>query len=157
MIQMAEFIKNSYFRTNGQDHKNYDDPAQQIFSSFTKEDLMSMGMMEYVGFKFLDEKYSLFSEKLEQIRINLSTPAERNFVHTDNITGKTFLYYVNLEWRVEWGGHTLFMDDNIQDAVYTCLYKPGRAVVFDGSTPHMIMTPSVFCPVNRYTFALQTR
>lgn len=150
------FVKGSLFKTTGQDVVSYKTSAQQLHSTYSMEDVTKMGFIDSEGFKFLDQKYNFTSKKIHALRVNLSTPAERNLVHTDGVVGKTLIYYVNLDWELEWGGHTLFMDDTLNDVKYTCLYKPGRVVVFDASIPHMIMTPSVFCPINRYTFVIQT-
>ena len=49
------------------------------------------------------------------------------------------------------------MDDLLQEAEYTCIYKPGRVVIFDGTIPHMIMNESSLCPDYRLTFAIQWR
>lgn len=151
------FIKNSLFRVDGMDNDNYKSYADQVYSSYSMEDLENMGLLDSEGFKFINNKYKLLDKEIQNIRVNLGTPAEKNVVHTDSMHGKTFLLYMNLEWELEWGGHTLFMDEKLTDAKCTCLYKTGRAVVFDGSIPHMIMTPSVFCPTNRYTFVIQTK
>ena len=89
-----------------------------------------------------------------QCRINLSAPHQKNRIHTDE-DALTLVYYVNPKWDFTWGGHTLFMDDLLQEAEYTCIYKPGRVVIFDGTIPHMIMNESSLCPDYRLTFAIQ--
>lgn len=157
MSDWYAFVRTSLFRVDGTDNRYLNDAgADQIYSRYSMDDVARMGLIKSPGFQSIDEKYKLL-EKDKTVRVNLSTPAEFNQLHVDHIRGKTFLLYINLTWELEWGGHTLFMDENLTDAKHTCLYKPGRAVVFDGSIPHMIMTPSVACPVNRYTLAIQTK
>jgi hypothetical protein len=161
VIAYEKFIKNSLFTTTGFDRVGYKNTNSQINSKYSIEDFNHMGMLNSEGFQFLNAKHNLFnfndSSDIQQIRVNLSTPAEANYAHTDFLNGKTFIYYACSEWEVQWGGHTLFLDEQLQDAEYACLYKPGRVVVFDGSIPHMIMTPSVLCPVNRFTFVIQKK
>jgi hypothetical protein len=151
------FIQNSLYRVDGKDSEHYRPYADQVFSRYSMDDLKRMGMLESEGFQFINKKYGLIDKEIQTIRVNLSTPAEKNIVHTDTLQGKTFIFYANLDWQLEWGGHTLFMDEKLTDAKCTCLYKPGRVVVFDGAIPHMIMTPTVLCPTNRYTFVIQTK
>lgn len=150
------FVKNSLFKSNGSDGTNYAHLANQIYSTYSQDDLQNMGILNMDGFKFINDKYKLFEKNIGQIRVNLSAPSEKNMVHSDHIAGKTLIYYVNSLWDVSWGGHTLFMDEKLEDAKHTCLFKTGRLVVFDGAIPHMIMTPSSLCPTFRYSFVIQT-
>lgn len=154
-IQFSDFIKKSFFKIDGYD-QNALPLEMQLHSQYSFEDTLSMGFTSHPAYFALDEKYGLSGMEIVQSRVNLTTPSEKNRVHTDN-TGITILYYANMEWDTSWGGHTLFMDDSLQDAEFTCLYKSGRVIVFDGSIPHMIMTPSNICPTYRTTFAIQYR
>lgn len=148
------FIKNSMYKINGSDGEFTDKVGQQIYSAYSTADLHRMGFFESDGFKLLDNKHNLLQKQIKQIRVNLSTNNEANCLHTDGC-GTTFLYYSNIEWDITWGGHTLFMDDNIQEAVHTSLYKPGRVLLFDGTIPHMIMTPTIVAKKPRFSLALQ--
>lgn len=147
------FIKNSNYRVSGSDGVSIDQ-VHQIFSSYRTKDIDKMGMTSTEFFQELAVSHNFFQQGQKQLRINLSAPSERNFVHSD-AEGMTFLYYVNMDWELHWGGHTLFMDDNLQDAMFCCVYKPGRVVVFDGTIPHMIMTPTMMASSHRYSLAIQ--
>lgn len=144
----------SKFLCTGSDGKGFTNRNGQIFAQYDHADLLDIGFLSNDAMKSFYDKYDLYGRNLKQVRVNLSTPAEYNNIHTDQ-DGVTLLYYANTEWNVDWGGHTLFMNENLSDAEMTCLYKTGRVVVFDGSIPHMIMTPSIACPVNRFTLAFQ--
>lgn len=150
------YIKNSIFRVGGNDGAGQEqlDQITQIYSVFTPTDIEKMGLTETLVFKNIAEKYQLAKRGLKLIRVNLSPPSERNFVHCD-AAGFTVLYYASIAWKLEWGGHTLFMDDQLDQALHTCIYKPGRIVVFDGTIPHMIMTPTMLATQYRYSLALQ--
>lgn len=150
------YVKNSAFGIMGADGSSgiQYDQINQIYSSFNSNDIDKMGMTNSKFFQYLANEYDFFKREWIQMRINVSPPCERNFVHTDSL-GLTFLYYINLEWKLEWGGHTLFMDDNLENALYTSVYKPGRAVIFEGSIPHMIMTPTMSSAQYRYSLAIQ--
>lgn len=149
------FITGSFFKVNGGDSSTAYGSSWQLFSSFSEDDLLAMGFYSSAGFKHIDEIHGISKRRIKQIRVNMSYLGESNVVHTDT-DGLTLLYYPNLDWKLEWGGHTLFMDDNLNNPEYTCLYKPGRVVVFDGSIPHMIMTPTAMANTPRFSFVIQT-
>lgn len=149
-----EFVKNSFFKTSGTDNPSVYGNIEQIYSQYTLDDAASMGFLDSPQVVNLYKKYDLGSHRLHQIRVNLTTNSEKNLIHTDR-KGLTLLYYANVDWKLEWGGHTLFMDDTLENVEFVSLYKPGRVVVFDGTIPHMIMTPSNLCPTNRYSFVMQ--
>lgn len=146
------FLLNSKYRVNGGDSFNR---GYQIYSDFNLDDMKNSGMLDSSGFQEIDKKYNLLNRNIKQIRINFSPPSEQNKVHDDG-AGLTFLYYATVDWNVDWGGHTLFMNNTVDEAEYTCLYKPGRVVVFDGRIPHMIMTPTNLAKIPRYSLAIQT-
>ena len=149
---LFDFIKKSLYKTHGSD--NGTEKGDQIFSVFSSLDLEKLNIKNMEGFKTIINKFNLNDRPIKQIRVNLSTFAEKNRIHSDWF-GITLLYYANLEWQIDWGGHTLFLDEDLQEARYVCFYKPNRVVVFDGSIPHMIMTPSSLCPSLRYSFVIQ--
>jgi hypothetical protein len=150
------YIKNSIYRIGGNDGSGQDqaDQIQQIYSVFNPSDIEKMGLGDTEIFKEIAETHNLGNRELKLIRVNFSPPSERNFIHCD-AAGVTVLYYASISWKLEWGGHTLFMDDLLDEALYTCIYRPGRFVVFDGTIPHMIMTPTVMATQYRYSLALQ--
>lgn len=147
------FLTQSLYRVNGGDvfstEKQY-----QIFSSYSVLDLEQMGIINSPGFAKISQNHNLDKLKITQIRVNLVTPFEKNTVHCDT-NGVTFLYYANPEWKLDYNGHTLFMNDDLSDAEYTCIFKPGRVVVFDGTIPHMVMPPTTNACGHRYTFVIQ--
>jgi hypothetical protein len=149
------FLTQSLYRITGSDSFS-DEKQYQIFSSYSTNDLSQMGLLNSPGFAKISQNHNFDKMKLMQIRVNLGTPFEKNKVHCDE-NGVTFLYYANLEWKLDYNGHTLFMNDDLTDAEYTCLFKPGRVVVFDGTIPHMIMPPTTNAYGHRFTFVIQYR
>ena len=64
--------------------------------------------------------------------INHSNFGDVLFTHTDCLPDQdelTALVYVSENWDIEWGGETLFFDEN-DDCVFACTPKPGRVVIF---------------------------
>lgn len=78
-----------------------------------------------------------------------------NKFHTDGRSSNlTFLYYGNLKWDYDWGGETLFANDDMSEIIYTSMYKPGKILIFDSSIPHRPIPPISTCPFLRSSFVI---
>jgi hypothetical protein len=78
-------------------------------------------------------------------------------IHTDcaaNADEYTALWYLANEWDADWGGETLFYD-NQRDAQVVVTPRPGRLVIFHGAIPHAGRPPARHCQVARYSFAIK--
>tara|TARA_B100001250_G_scaffold318303_1_gene280940 strand:+ start:15973 stop:16569 length:597 start_codon:yes stop_codon:yes gene_type:complete len=63
--------------------------------------------------------------------------------------GYTMMVYLNSHWHPNYGGETIFYDDELE--IYkSILPKPGRVVIFDGRIPHSARTPTPYYLHNRY-------
>ena len=82
--------------------------------------------------------------------INLSVPSSIQFPHSHN-EKLVLLYYINMEWKPEYYGETLFFNDLGTEVEYTSIFKPGRMVFFDGNIPHTIRPSSHIAPQYRFT------
>ena len=71
---------------------------------------------------------------------------------TNNVKGKTFLYYVNPEWEADWGGETVFYQNNTPTIIFPI---PNSAVLFDGNTKHFGKDPSRKANILRVTVAFK--
>lgn len=147
-----DFITSSYFRINGSDDSSnlY---RNQIYSSFNSQDMENMTFYETKGFQTVDSLFSLSSRKIHQIRVNCCLPTESSEVHKD--FSLTLLYYVNLKWQINHGGHTIFLNESLSDIEYTSAYVPGRLIIFDGSIPHMIILPNNQANAARLSLVIQ--
>ena len=67
---------------------------------------------------------------------------------------KTFLYYVNSNWKSEWGGSTLFKQN---EEVYTQPFIPNNAILFDSPTYHVGLEPTRHCKDLRVTVAFKLK
>ena len=147
-------FRKSLFQAVGGDNDLNLYPNQQFFSNYTLDDLGVSGFQDTEGYKKLDKEYNFSSRKIKQIRINLSTAVEKNTTHIDQ-AGLTLLYYPCIDWKIDWGGHTIFLNENTDDIIYVSAYKTGRVVVFDGTIPHLLIPPTSLCTINRLSFAIQ--
>ena len=152
------FINSSLFRPDGKDAGYPEDAGEyHLYSSYSKDDLNNMKFLEIPEIQPILKYVEGYD--IQQIRVNLSTLNDKNHFHSDGnntkASIKTLIYYPNMKWNIEWGGHTLFADESISDIEYCTLYKPGRIILFDGSIPHCILPPTNLAPSYRYSFVIQ--
>jgi Rps23 Pro-64 3,4-dihydroxylase Tpa1-like proline 4-hydroxylase len=108
------------------------------------------GMFECFGFlksNKIDSVTNVLKDfDLKRSWILASSPLTKYYWHVDvseiGIDSRTVLYHVNDKWDDEWGGETMFANDDGQ-CEFCVEYKPGRIVIFDGSLAHK---PGVISP-----------
>jgi SM-20-related protein len=91
----------------------------------------------------------------ERVYINNSIYGDVYFAHRDcdqNLRNFTVLYYGNLNWHSDWGGETIFYNDQ-HDAELAVTPRPGRIVVSRGAILHRGGVPSRVCHEERLTIA----
>tara|TARA_R100001591_G_scaffold55834_1_gene65640 strand:- start:2726 stop:3607 length:882 start_codon:yes stop_codon:yes gene_type:complete len=69
-------------------------------------------------------------------------------LHTDDGADQynkvfTIMFYLNKVWNITYAGETVFLHNN--EMITSVLPKAGRAVLFDGSIPHLARDPSRIC------------
>lgn len=93
--------------------------------------------------------------KLERIYVNCAVYGDVYFPHRDceaSLGNVTVLYYGNFSWHGDWGGETLFYNDQ-HDAELAVTPRPGRFVVSRGAILHRGGVPSRACHEERLTIA----
>lgn len=88
---------------------------------------------------------------------NVASFGDMLFTHTDCLPGMgdlTALWYICDEWDIEWGGETVFFDQQGEIAA-SVRPRPGRLAMFDGSILHAGRPPNRICYKPRYTFAIK--
>jgi Rps23 Pro-64 3,4-dihydroxylase Tpa1-like proline 4-hydroxylase len=83
----------------------------------------------------------------------LSGSYHQDMSSNDN-TYKTFLYYVNPNWKSEWGGSTLFKQD---EEVYIQPFISNNAILFDSTIYHAGLDPTRHCKDLRVTVAFKLK
>lgn len=90
---------------------------------------------------------------------NFAAFGDMLFTHVDALPDKrelTALWFVCETWDPEWGGETVFFDDQ-GDAQVAVSPRPGRLILFDGAIRHAGRPPSRICYAPRFTFAIKLR
>jgi hypothetical protein len=61
-------------------------------------------------------------------------------IHTDYVEGIakgiTVMFYLNNNWKIDYGGETVFLDQSQNEIVKSIIPKSSRIIVFDGGHPH---------------------
>lgn len=99
---------------------------------------------------FPDERFSD-----QRAYVNCSVYGDSYHLHRDCPPEEphvTALYYANLEWQPDWGGETIYYNDD-EDAELAITPRPGRLVVARGAVLHRGNVPSRSCYEERYTLA----
>ena len=99
----------------------------------------------FAGERFLDQR----------AYVNCSVYGDGYYMHRDCDAHEphvTALYYANLEWQPDWGGETIYYNDE-QDAELAVMPKPGRLLIARGAILHRGNVPTRACYEERYTLA----
>lgn len=87
--------------------------------------------------------------------VNCSIYGDGYYTHRDCPVEEqhvTALYYANLEWRPDWGGETIYYNDQ-EEAELVVMPRPGRLVIARGAVLHRGNVPTRICYEERYTLA----
>ena len=89
---------------------------------------------------------------------NAHTYGVEGYVHSDTLIegNYTTLIYIVPEWKSEWAGETVFMND-VGEIVKSVLPKGNRGVIFDGQQLHAARAVSRICPGLRITLMFKTK
>jgi Rps23 Pro-64 3,4-dihydroxylase Tpa1-like proline 4-hydroxylase len=89
---------------------------------------------------------------------NAHTYGVEGYPHPDSLKegNYTTILYVVPEWKSEWAGETVFLND-VGDIVKSCLPKPNRAILFDGQQVHSARSVARICPGLRVTLMFKTK
>ena len=150
---LYDYTINSFFKIGSQDGPSPLNRRNHVYihSDWRLDDVNRIGFLDKL--KKLDEFQPYKDLELIRTTINVSVPSDTNFAHThdDQIS---LIYYINLDWKPEWAGETVFYNDDMSEIIYSSVYKPGRMVIFDGSIPHSIRVQSNSAPHYRFSLAM---
>jgi len=153
-----DYITNSLFSLKGYDTNLLDHVGEHnIISFYSESDLLNLKFNTSKKYKEIIDPL-LIGYNIAKVRVNLSTLNDKNRFHIDGNGPKrlkTLIYYPNMKWDIEWGGLTLFANENCNDILHCVAYVPGRVVIFDGSIPHCICPPTNLASSYRLSFVIQ--
>jgi hypothetical protein len=150
-LHHIQISQDSDYRLGSNSNHLFRNQSDTFFLSLLYNDGEDLdGMFDCFGFLKSNNIFNvtkiLKNYNLKRSWIIVSSPLTKYYWHVDvselGINSRTVLYHVNDRWDDEWGGETMFANDN-GECEYCVEYKPGRIVVFDGSLSHK---PAVISP-----------
>jgi len=148
---LYNLCSNSSFKLGWSDGGDIETSNRVFFHSFIPEEaVLKLNIDNKIRETSLGKKLQNYT--LHQGVINCSRPGESYWEHTHEDM-VVVLYYPNLRWRREWGGETIFYDDNRENLIFASEYKSNRMVLFDGKIPHSVRAPSYISDQYRFTMS----
>lgn len=146
------FAQNSIFRLGWMDSTCEEAKRHSyLHSLFTEQDDINLGLIDFLRTTEVGDLIKDLPRR--RTILNLSVPSESHFPHQhDNEV--VVLYYVNVGWRPEWHGETLFYSEDLSEIELALPYTPGRVVVFDATIPHAYRPQSTIADHYRFTLAM---
>tara|TARA_R100000963_G_C4576805_1_gene59466 strand:- start:55 stop:585 length:531 start_codon:yes stop_codon:yes gene_type:complete len=151
------FAQNSLYKIGWADRDEYEKkPFPCLHCLFSPDDLIKMNILPFVEKIFKKSKFKKYfpGNTIDKAVLNLSKPGDihYNHIHLDRIG---ILYYINLDWKPEWYGETLFWDKDEKEIIHTSPYTPGRFIIFDAEKiPHTLRPQSSIGPAYRFTLSI---
>ena len=147
-----QFLANSYYKITGGAGVTLEGGKDRAMQSmFTEEDLNNFGIMKDLPLELHKIIKGYDALRSYSLLLNYSSVP---YYHPDSPYKYTILYYADLKWDKDWGGETMFANQNATEIGYTSMYVPGRIVIFDSSIPHRPCTPIYNAPNHRLTFVI---
>ena len=90
---------------------------------------------------------------------NAHTFGVEGYIHKDSkfAEDETCVIYYEKDWKPEWAGETVFLNEEEDDIIRAILPKYGRMTIFPGNIPHAGRGVSRICPVARRVLVLKGR
>jgi SM-20-related protein len=104
---------------------------------------------------FGEEMFPAEKFTVERCYVNNSVYGDMYYAHRDCQTHQnniTVLYYGNMRWEADWGGETVFYNDDM-DAEFAVSPRPCRVLASRGAIIHRGGVPSRICHEERFTIA----
>jgi hypothetical protein len=152
-LSLYDYIIKQDFYLGWPDTNNIEDGDKKyLHSNYTEEQVNKSKILEMVNGNE-EIKNTLEGKQCVKCIVNLSIPTYSFRAHTH--PGTTIvLCYVNLNWKNDWFGETVFYDNDDKEIIKSISYTPNRVVIFDGDTPHALRPQSAAAPDYRFTMAL---
>lgn len=93
-------------------------------------------LKKYIYEELLDCEFSI---AIQHCGLNGQTLGQDGVIHQDG-NGLTFLYYIQYDWKNDYGGDLIFFDDNDIE-IDRVKFQPGKIIMFDSHIKHRAMAP----------------
>ena len=153
--KIYKYVINSRYQVGGIDNGIIENRGHvTMASAYNRDDYNNIGFDQFPK-DIIDTLALNMQYVMTNTMVNLCKPDDIFHIHNDSHEegDYTLIYYANLNWNVEWGGDTVFLNENQDDIEYVSQYTPGRFVIFDGRIPHLIRPSTRLAPEYRFTIA----
>ena len=168
--KLEHYIWSSYFKPVGVD-RGFDGNTSShltMMATYSKEDHETSHFFDYLP-KEIQEEHNISLDTYSHGFGNLVTPADRFHVHSDNSVPDpgtyykddeidhdiSLLYYPSMNWHVEYGGDTLFLDETGLTVEFFSQYTSGRIIIFDCTIPHLMRPSTTLAPHFRFSWVIK--
>lgn len=123
-----------------------------------------LNVSEYIVNLFKSKIENTLKCKIETSRVyaNGQAHGQSAWVHTDDSENDgceygSMVYYLTPNWKPQFGGHLIFVDDveNPVNVLKSIFPKSNSAVIFSSELPHMALEPTVYCTRQRESIAVK--
>jgi SM-20-related protein len=142
------FFKIGWHDTEEPQHRAF----PNLHSMYSFEDVQKLKILNPI-LEILKDK-NITIDNYKNCIVNLTKPLDVNFIHAHPYEEIGVLYYCNPTWNAEWGGETLFYEDNKKDIRFSSPYTPNRLIIFDGNIPHTIKPQNLLGSSYRFSVSL---
>lgn len=114
---------------------------------------------------FSDDRFEVFDKyapiddyTIYRSYCNLGLVSDYQEPHVDHYAegaSMSLILYCNKDWQTNWGGETYFYSDDMKKVEYVSQIEAGKALLFDGSIPHMAKVQHNFSDSYRFTLAIK--
>ena len=168
--KLAHYIWSSYYKPVGVD-RGFDGNTSNhltMMSIFSEEEHKNSHFFDYLP-EEIQKEHNIGLHTLSHGFANMVTPSDRFHVHSDNTVPdpKTFLpegeldhdisllYYPSIDWHIEYGGDTLFLDETGLNVEFFSQYTSGRIIIFDCTIPHLMRPSTTLAPNFRFSWVIK--
>ena len=90
---------------------------------------------------------------------NAHTYGVEGYIHRDSRHDgdQTCVIYYEQDWKPEWAGETMFLNESEDDVIKAILPRYGRMTIFPGKMKHVGRSVSRICPVARRVLVLKAK
>ncbi len=158
MMSISDIVGSSFFVLGTRSYKSVNSTQTTFFQSrYTLNDVEKLGFKNNLNYISIFNKHLKNYNRKISTWVNASTYLTDYRFHVDKTdveSGLTQMYYVNEKWDDNWGGETIFKNNN-DEVEIAISYKPNRIVLFDSHISHKPTNLSVTADMYRFILVTQ--
>lgn len=155
--RIRDYVEHSPYRLGRISNTTLNSVDQNTFfqTDYVKSDIDRLKLFENDNFIKIFKDH-LSDQTIQRSWVNVSTYLTDFRFHADSHTAgnKSLLYYVNARWDEDWGGETLFKNNN-GDVEKAVEFKPNRMVIFNNNIGHRAAQVALNADMYRFILVVQ--